>query len=46
MVPPVTQGLQQGQKAEVELSGSSESPEPRESITFVTQNGVKQNDMK
>ena len=40
--PSPTQGLKQGHKAEVGLSGSSRAPEPRESIRFVTHNGKKQ----
>ena len=38
----VTKGLQWDQKAEVQLSGSSEPPEPMESIRFATRNETKQ----
>ena len=34
------------QKAEVGSSGSLGSPEPTESIRFVTQNGTKQNNVR
>ena len=40
--PSVTQGLQHYQKADGGLSGSSGAPELMKSITFATQNRIKQ----